>query len=79
MKFIEFLFINSTSVEKEVMVMNPAEAKPYIELMNSVGGMYKSYRVLTSQEAKEFIKEFVKTNSEKLSLIKKYNKCYGKF
>lgn len=83
MKFIEFTFQDymSSKPDTEVIMMNPNEAEDFMDHMNSMpwSGHFISYKILTSKEAREFVDETIKglNNMAKLSLIKKYIKCYG--
>ena len=80
MKFVEFTYAYNSEIDKEVMMTDPNKAKEYIDFMNTISfpGKYISYKVLSSEEAKEFIRESFTDNITKLAMMKKYYKCYGK-
>ena len=84
MKFIELYYksFDKIEYEGEVHIMDPNKVPEFIKYVNAILGIEKyseSYKILSREEAKEFLNEIMGNDFDRdKELTRKFKLCYGK-
>lgn len=82
MKFVELYYKSKIEYESEVHIMDPNKVSEFIKYVNAILGIEKyseSYKILSREEAKEFLNEIIGNDFDRdKELLKKFKLCYGK-